>query len=239
MNETESKIISIVKQECSCQAGEILVRLNTLQKPVTRTALHWYLNKLTRENRLARVARGIYSISQKKPFLPGISPRMRKISDMLKAELPFSDFCLYEGSELQAYQHNIAPNGILYVETQRDSCESAFNILKREGISAFIRPTEDTIYHYADLSEDFVFIKNLTSESPVQTIDGIIVPKLEKILVDIRIDKDFYYLHGTEAFYFLRNAVEQNSVNRSTLLRYARRRNIEAQVKKDLEELRL
>jgi hypothetical protein len=69
--------------------------------------------------------------------------------------------------------------------------------------------------------------------------EGVTVPTLEKMLVDIRVDEDFYYLHGSEAFYVLRNAVERNVINVSKIMRYARRRHIDTELQKDLNEIGL
>jgi hypothetical protein len=57
--------------------------------------------------------------------------------------------------------------------------------------------------------------------------------------VDINVDEDFYYLHGSEAFYFFRNAAEKNVINRSRLLRYARRRYVADKLIQDMEEIGL
>ncbi len=238
MNVMERNIIDAVGRAGTCSSAELLSLLSK-SEPITKTTLYWYLNKLTGENRLVRVARGHYALSGKKSFVPEITDRMKTIGNLLQGELPISTFCLWEGTELAPYLHNIAPNNVLYVETQRDSCESAFNVLKREGYEAFVRPDKELIYHYIDLADGPVFIKPLPSESPMQTAGGINVPKLEKILVDVRVDDDFYYLHGTESFYILRNAAEINVINKSTILRYARRRNIENELQKDLEDLGL
>ncbi len=238
MNVTEGNIIDAVGRAGTCSSAELLSQLDK-SGSITKTTLYWYLNKLTNEKRLVRVGRGRYSLAEKLPFIPEITDRMKTVLELLQGELPFSTFCLWEGTELSRFQHNIATNNVMYVETQRDSCESVFNILKREGYEAFVRPDKELIYHYIDLADGPVFVKPLPSESPVQVVGGINVPKLEKILVDIRVDEDFYYLHGTESFYMLRNAAEVNVINKSTILRYARRRNIENEIRKDLADLGL
>jgi hypothetical protein len=53
------------------------------------------------------------------------------------------------------------------------------------------------------------------------------------------VDEDFYYLQGSEAFYILRNAAEKNVINRSRLLRYARRRYVADKLIQDMEEIGL
>ena len=79
---------------------------------------------------------------------------------------------------------------------------------------------------YVDLSEKSIIVKTLTTESPIRTIDGIRTPALEKILVDINIGSDFYYLQGDEVFYIMRNAMSLYSINIPRMLRYASRRGV-------------
>lgn len=238
MKSIEERIIEYVQGVGKCSAGELLSYLNQIEE-VHKTTLYWYLNKLTREHRLSRISRGEYTVSGLTVFIPEVSKDMVEANESLHRELPFSNFCLYKGTEFAPYLHNIATNNVLYVETERDTCESAFNVLKREGYTCYIRPGKDMIYHYIDLADNVVFIKPLPSESPLQTIQGLTVPTLEKLLVDINVDEDFYYLQGGETFYILRNAAEKNVINRSRLLRYARRRYVADKLIQDLEEIGL
>ena len=238
MNVIENNIVSYVQSRINCSAQDILAHLNKGEY-VPKTTLYWYLNKLTRENKISRVSRGHYSISEKRPFMTEISEQMKQVNDLLKKALPFATFCLYQGSVLSPYLHNIATNNVLYVETERDSCESAFNVLKEHGYTVYVRPDKEMIYHYINLAGDAIIVKVLSSESPVVVSKGITVPTLEKLLVDIRVDEDFFYLQGSEAFYVLRNAADRNVINISKLMRYARRRHIDTELKKDLDEIGL
>lgn len=238
MNSIESRIIEFVQSVGTCTAAELLSYLNQTEE-VRKTTLYWYLNKLTSGHRLSRVSRGLYSVSVRKDFIPEVTDDMIAANEILHRELPFSSFCLYKGTEFAPYLHNIATNNVLYVETERDSCESAFNVLKREGYTCYIRPGKEMIYHYINLADNLVFVKPLPSESPLQTVQGLSVPTLEKLLVDINVDEDFFYLQGSESFYILRNAAEKNVINRSRLLRYAKRRYVAEKLIKDLEEIGL
>lgn len=238
MNAVEQKIVCFLQGGAISSAQDMLAHLNQ-REDVSKTTLYWYLNKLTREGIISRVSRGHYSIAAKQPFIPEVNERMKLINGQLEKALPFASFCLYQGTEFSPYLHNVATNNILYVETERDSCESAFNILKENGYEVYVRPGKDMIYHYIDLASDAVFVKALASESPVMVRDGVTVPTLEKLLVDIRTDEDFFYLQGSEAFYILRNAAERNVINVSRLMRYARRRRVDKELRMDLEEIGL
>ena len=145
MNVTEQNIESYVRSKVKCSAGDILAHLNRNDGDVPKTTLYWYLNKLTKENRISRVSRGYYSIAEKKRFLPEVNDRMVKVDGLLRKALPFASFCIYQGTELAPFLHNIATNNILYVETERDSCESTFNTLREFGYTAYLRPDKDMI----------------------------------------------------------------------------------------------
>ena len=238
MNDLEKRIIGYVQGVGTCSAVNLLSFLNQTEE-VKKTTLYWYLNKLTGEHRLSRISRGVYSASGLTEFVPEVTADMVAANEILHRELPFSSFCLYKGIEFATYLHNIATNNVLYVETERDSCESAFNVLKRDGYTCYIRPGKEMIYHYINLADNVVFVKPLPSESPLQTVQGLSVPTLEKLLVDINVDEDFFYLQGSESFYILRNAAEKNVINRSRLLRYAKRRYVAEKLIKDLEEIGL
>lgn len=79
---------------------------------------------------------------------------------------------------------------------------------------------------YIDLGKPVVIVKPLVTESPLKQNDGIMVPTLEKLLVDLCKDEDFYFLQGVEGNYILENARTLYDINESRLKRYAKRRNI-------------
>ena len=90
---------------------------------------------------------------------------------------------------------------------------------------------------YIDLSQVNIIIKPLITESPLTEDNGVPMPTLEKMLVDTRVDADFFYLHGYENMEMLRTAISHYDVNRTRLLRYADRRNEKENIIKDLKEI--
>lgn len=239
MNEIEGHILDYAGKAGQFSAAQLEDHLRSVQRDVPTASLYYYLNRMIKQNSLARMTRGVYSGVPAKPeFKPTVTDDMTELFSILNKSLPFADFCLYMGTEITPFQHNMAANNILYVETQRDTCDSAFNILKDAGKTVYVRPDKDMINRYVSISETAVFVKPLISESPVISLDnGMKVPTLEKLLVDINADNDFFYLQGEEAFYIFRNAVERYSINEARLLRYARRRNLEQIIKGYMEEV--
>jgi len=62
-------------------------------------------------------------------------------------------------------------------------------------------------------------------------VEGIRIPTLEKLLVDIQKDADFDYLRGAESLYMYQMAFELYNINTQRLMRYAKRRGISQEIK--------
>ena len=90
---------------------------------------------------------------------------------------------------------------------------------------------------YIRLDKRSYIVKPLVSESPIQEVNGINVPTIEKLLVDIQCDKDFFYLQGQEILYMMQNAFANYNIIIGMLLRYASRRNIKPQIEKYINEI--
>ncbi|MDY4998619.1 MAG: DUF6577 family protein, partial [Bacteroidaceae bacterium] len=69
------------------------------------------------------------------------------------------------------------------------------------------------------------------TEAPLQTMEGVTVPTLEKLLVDINKDPDFSYLQGAEAERIMANAKALYIINATRLRRYAKRRGLKIEEK--------
>ena len=196
-------------------------------KPVTARQ---YLSSLTKEKELVRVGQGEYAIAQKQAFTYKPSEMTQEIYQKLRKELPFTDFCVYDGSILSPIQHHLSINHAIYVETNRDAVESVFARLKEWYKNVYRQPDAAFMYDYIDLRENCIIVKPLVTESPLLEVDGIKVPTLEKLLVDTQKDPDFDYLRGSESLNMYHLAFDLYSINTQRLLRYARRRGISQEI---------
>lgn len=82
-------------------------------------------------------------------------------------------------------------------------------------------------------------MKNLVSEAPLQKVSDVPMPTLEKLLVDILRDADFFYLQGSESEHIFENAFNLYAVNRNRLFRYAGRRKAKEEILSILENLNI
>lgn len=201
------------------------------RESISNSGLLWHIKKLINQKHLSRLSRGLYGKFTKNDFLPLLTDEMRDLYDDVTGAFPLIDVLVYSGNDITSLQHHISANNTLYLEVPKDATEAVFHYLVDKKIKAYHKPTAEFMSDYVDLGEKSVIVKALTTESPVKMIDGIRMPTLEKILVDINADSDFYYLQGDESFYIMQNAQSLYSINAPKMLRYASRRGIRATMK--------
>ena len=115
--------------------------------------------------------------------------------------------------------------------------EPVFHFLQKQGYIAYLNPNKDFVYNYISMSDEAFIVKPLVSESPLIDFQGVKTPSLEKILVDVICDSDMDYLHGSEWNRMVDNAHSMYAINRTSMLRYASRRNAKQTIEKAIENL--
>ncbi|WP_221659354.1 DUF6577 family protein [Bacteroides salyersiae] len=206
---------------------------------INRASLSWYLFKLVNENVLVRTGRGMYAKVLKQAFAPKPAEEVKEVYNLLQANFPFAKFCVYQGEIIAPLQHHLSSNRVIYVETDRNSTETVFNFLKDGSRDVYLRPNKEMIYRYVDMDSRVCFVKNLVSEAPLQKVSGVLMPTLEKLIVDILRDTDFFYLQGSESDRIIENAFNLYAVNQSRLFRYAGRRKVKEELSSILENLNI
>ena len=122
---------------------------------------------------------------------------------------------------------NLQPmNNFTIVEPDRDLAETVFYKLKDEGFDGvFLEPDAALMQMYVRERADSIVIKAMISRAPVRELEGIEVPTLEKILVDLFCDEIvFSAFTGDELINIYAHALKRYSVDFSRLFNYARRR---------------
>ena len=193
----------------------------------SRNTVTCLLYRLVETGNIIRVEKGRYAKAANKTVFK-IEPTNEEIAlvKKIKDKYPFAPLCIYNGAAPSPLQHHLSANNITYIETDRSAVESIFNYLREDDDKVWLAPDSDFVYKYIDLAKGGLIVKPLVTESPVQTVNGVTTPTLEKLLVDITKDPDFTYLQGTEAKRMFENADSMYVINKSRLNRYARRRGI-------------
>lgn len=188
------------------------------------------LSRLVKQGELERKAKGIYSKkSFSSPFEVVLTEQEKTIANLLQKTMPLVSYCVYNGETLAPLQHHVFYDRASYVEVEREAVETVFHLCKEHGYEAYMSPTMEMTRDYIDLGKPVVIVKPLVTESPLTQKEGFKVPTLEKLLVDMRKDEDYYFVQGVEETYILGNARSLYDINESRLKRYAKRRNINPQ----------
>jgi len=204
-------------------------------KEISRQHMQWTLVQLVSKGTISRVKCGLYKLSEKPLFTYAIKDETKELYSFLKELFPYAPFCIYDGELLASLQHHLSYNALTYVETERSVAETVFHTLHDQGYKVYFKPDKTEFYKYVDISSPAIIVKPMISGSPLKTTDGIPGPTLEKLLVDIRRDKDFDYLAGEESARMSENAFNMFSINITKLLRYAGRRGIRTEFENEIK----
>lgn len=211
------EIIQFATSKQSFSRRELFENLCNLSEK----SLSQQLYRLLKSNRLERLKQGVYRLPVS---LFAVSEEMKYLNKILKNQFPFADFCLWSSNVLMPFMQHIPNLNFIYIDVENDVAESVFNFLKsNHKKSIFFRPSKEEYERYI-IGVETIIVRGLVSESPLQTIENVQTPTLEKILVDVAGDVEFDFLQGAEITYFYRNVMERNKINKRKLLRYASRR---------------
>lgn len=198
----------------------------TLEPNVSLHSIVNILNRMVRQGKLQRLQRGVYALAKQNVWRVVIGEQEKTVYDLIHLQFPLIKICVYNGETFAPLQHHLAFNQATYIEVERDSVESVFYRLQDAGYEVYRTPDQQIAYDYVDVKKKIVIVKPLVTQAPLMTQDKYYVPMLEKLLVDIRADKDFYYMQGIEATYMTETARQMYMINEEKLQRYAKRRNV-------------
>jgi len=208
------------------------------QPSIKRATVNWRIYNLIQQGLLKRVGRGIYSLGQGKSFSPILNKKQKNIFARVKNKFPLITFCCWHTSVLKEFFQHMSMYDFLLVEVERETIDSVFHFIKETNNNTFKEPSRDMMENFVLESKDAIVIKSLTSEAPMQKVDNITVPAIEKIIVDLYADSEiFFFLQGSEMLNIFTNALEKYTVNTDRLLRYAKRRNKGEELKKILAQI--
>lgn len=189
-----------------------------------------YLSKLKKEGMLKNPSRGKYTLSGKDRFSPVIDTKLKRLYNIIKKDYPFIEFCVWNTLWLNEFMRHQPFKFYTIIELEKDVVQSVFYKLKDQGKTVFIEPDAETFQLYIHNSDDVIILKQLVSEAPLVETENIIIPSLEKLLVDMLIDINLFGAQQSELEFIYRSAFEKFEISKSKMKRYAHRRNRKKEV---------
>ena len=186
------------------------------------------LSRLVTEGRLQRVGYGLYKASDNRLPRYSYEPSAEEIDlyQRLKRTFPFTGICIWRPEVLVPLMQHVPIATATFIDVERVAMDSVFSALQSMDSERpiLINPSKTEVDRIIPSSAPII-VRPLVQEAPTEKINGIIVPTIEKILVDAVSDKELQFAQGAELFTIYENAFEKFDINKSRLLRYASRRN--------------
>ena len=174
---------------------------------------------------LNRIGRGRFAIGKNRIYVPEISAKIKSVYSKLKKEFPYMRMCIWSTSLLNEFMVHQPGRFYLLIEVDKEAANSVFFYLKEHKFSVFIEPTKDLLEKYLPDEKETLIVKSLVSEAPLQLINSINSPTIEKMLVDIFCDDVILAAQqGAEMRTIFQEALKKYIINESRIMRYADRR---------------
>ncbi|HEX8429183.1 DUF6577 family protein [Hymenobacter sp.] len=208
-----------------------------------QTTVDWRIYELTRRGLLVSLGRGRYSLAgaaQKHfSYLPELTSTERNIWRTLVKELQLPEGCLWSTAWANEFSLHQAARNFLIVEVPRDYVQAVFYVLKdRHSHRVFLRPDPEILTYYVAETDKPIIVMAFVSRAPVQQVNQVPVPRLEKMLVDLFSSPNLFAAYqGRELEIIFGNARRYYTLDERTLLSYAQRRHKAPELRRFLSRL--
>jgi len=186
----------------------------------SKESIDWRILTIVRKKLIHRIGRGTYKFGHGSILIPQVSEKAQEMSHFLKEGFPYLKYVIWHISLLNQLLHHLINRDIYYVEVERDAVSSVYERMREEFQTVFkTRSNESNVFEGTS-----IIVKPLITGSPWQSVKDVPTITIEKLLVDIFIDKEFDFLNGSELTRVFENAFSAYTINTDKLLRYAGRR---------------
>ena len=186
------------------------------------------MSRLIASGVILRKERGVYTLAENvlPEYVYRPSEDEKNLFQQLKQKFPLLDFCIWCPQTLASFMINLPIIDYILVDVEKVGVESVFDALQSMnlGRNVLMTPSLEECNRYL-FCTNAVVVRQLIGQSPLTIAEGCVVPRIEKILVDLVGDNELLFASDEETYNIYEFVRERNNVNMSKLLRYASRRN--------------
>lgn len=207
------------------------------QNPMLKdSTFGWILYDLCQQHVIQRVAHNTFTIYDKnnslKNYKADFSDDAIYILEFLKKQFPLLSFIIWETRAYNEFANHQMARNFIFVEVEKLLSESVFNVLhEQNNYTTLYKPSAKEITLYSGTVT--ISVLSLTSEAPVNrfntTLEKMLVDLFANKLLDRIVSRSDYPEIYDEAF-------SKYSINYNLMLRYAKRRNRDAEIKTFIKE---
>lgn len=232
-NTIENTIESYFKSNTQLSREKLVSLINKDFPELSLGTITVYLSKLKKAGIINNPARGVYSISNKQIFNPEINQNLKKIYNKIHRDFPFIEICVWNTKWLSDLMRHQPFKNFTIIEVDKEAEEQVFNAVSEWTKNVYFNPDEEILERYISTNtEEVTIIKNLVTEAPTTKNNKIEIPTLEKVLVDILIDRELFAAQQGELDIIFKSAFDKYDINKAKMKRYAIRRNKESELER-------
>lgn len=205
---------------------ELLGFYRSFEPDLKDSTFAWRIHSLKAKNLLKPIRRGVYIFSAKPQFHPQVEPKLRAIARKLNKQFPVARHCVWSTRWLSEWMIHQPDRFLLLVEVEAVATESVFYFLKDEKYkNVYLNPDENTLERYINEERESIIVKPLITKAPLEKEEKVATPSLEKILVDIFVDRKLFgVLQGSELVHIFNTIYSTYTLNITKMTAYAKRR---------------
>jgi len=145
--------------------------------------------------------------------------------------------CIWETSWLNNFMVHQPLSSNIILEVDKDASKEVFAYLQESYRNVYLNPGSYEIDYYIISGQNNIIIKNLTITSPLIERENIIIPPIEKIMVDLFADDELFITYqGVELQNIYQEFFRMSNINQSTLKQYANKRHMKTKLISFLKE---
>ena len=202
------------------------------------SSLRWAIQGMLKDGRLKKRGYNEYAVNngqERSEYRPTYSQSALELIGSLDGKYPYISFTVFETMLMNEFLNHLVAQNTVFIQAEKESNIFLFRFLQERGYADLMyRPSgKDFSLYWA---KDCIVVTDLVSEAPFLGDEPHSIC-LEKLLVDMYADKLISTTYSKAEFPdVLHLALSQYRVDEARMLRYARRRNREIELKQLLKE---
>lgn len=194
----------------------------------------WRIYDLKKKHIIKDVLKGVYTLESKQQFKPDIGQPIKQLSGLAKEANEAHHYNIWTTQWLNEMIELQATSFLYIVEVEKEAIERVFYRIKENARfrNVFLKPDDTVIETYVSEVETAIIVKPMVSRAPTMTVKNIVLPTLEKIMVDLFCDDRLFFAYqGSQLVSIYERCIDKYVINFSRIAAYARRRKREEAIK--------
>ena len=229
----ENKIQKINKKEI----------FDIYEKIYKNTNIRSFENMITylkTNNIISEIEKDKYIVITKQIYNYSETKEEKNIYNLINKNYPDINFIVWNTSKINEFTLHYAVNNYIVVEVEKIVIDLIVNLLKENYFKKYTIILQEILNNNRDLFlnyENFIIVKPLHIKSPLKKIENRKYISIEKIMVDLYVDKLYIQYQGKELQTIYQNIFEKYDLNLKKLFKYAKFRTDISKFKKFINNL--